>query len=232
MCGNIYLEIARSCLDNWYTDMPEREKEALLSRADFDELESYIGAKGSIEAAIKGFNNGCRAAMLPDYFFLSPDSFMQEVIIGDQNSQDWQKHFDKIKYSATFKDPYYLAEASVLALDTIHNEWVKANTEKYFDQKRKNKRFMFMPLPLIGWTEARKDLLFLMPILNVVGFKLSEDDIRDTYDYMCRKFSFDELVDFIKELGDTYESLDKRIIRSIRRDSIARTIATQCLDVA
>ena len=232
MCGKIYLEIAKNCLDNWYADMPEEEKSALLKRADFDELESYIGARESIEAAIRGFNDGCRMACLPDYFYLMPEEFMEEAIISDQVSARWQKHLDEISYSVLFKDQYYLCKAVVFALDRIHNTWVKNNVSKFFDENRKEKRFMFMPLPVIGWKEARKDLLFLMPILEAVGFNLKEEWIEETYKMMVKKFEHDELVDFIVELGDTYDSLDDSIKEQVKNRKVAEQIATQCQKAA
>lgn len=232
MCGQIYLEVAKNCLENWYPDMPEKERSALLARADFEELETYIGAKSSIEAAITGFNKGCQAIRLPDYFYL-PDDFVEKVIFNNDTDGIYTYKIEEICYSAAFKDPCLLSTAVVLMLNTIHDEWVAHNTKKFFDESRKEKRFMFMPLMLIGWNEARKDLIFLMPLLDKLGFHLEEEDIKARYNEMRKKFEFEELVTmFTENLQDLYKPLDSSIIEAVKDEDVARLIARQCIDAA
>ena len=90
-----------------------------------------------------------------------------------------------------------------------------------------------MPLMLIGWNEARKDLIFLMPLLDKLGFGLDEETIKVRYNEMRKKFEFEELVTVLTEsLQDLYEPLDSSIIEAVKDEDIARLIAKQCIDAA
>ena len=63
-------------------------------------------------------------------------------------------------------------------LSDVHNQWVKDNEKKFFDPKRENKMYQFMPLSLIGFEEAKSDLLFVEPILKACGYK---EDFESTH---------------------------------------------------
>ena len=237
MCGKIYLEIAKNCLNNWYPDMPEEKKTELLERGDFDELESYIGAETSIRAAIRGFNWGCHYRHLPDYFWLEMDEFWEEKIRNEKNGGQIEKDIRNIAYSSMFKDPVAKCWVTIDALGAIHNSWIRTNPEKYFDKKRRDKRFMFMPVEFIGWEEAKKDLIFLAPILEAIGFEVYEDLLEEIYKKARERFVFSRKEGMVKyvthRIVNRFKDLemDDRIIKSIRRKDVAQEIVTQFLAV-
>lgn len=162
--GKIYLEVARRALDAWYGDMPEAEKTALLSKGDFDELELLIGARASIET-------GCFAIReeLEKSEVGLPADFADTVLWSETPKGDLGEKIADIAAKGFFESSK--ANIAYAAIDMIHQMWVvdQTNASKFFDERRKDKRFMFLRTELIGWDEAEKDLIFVEDALRLLG---------------------------------------------------------------
>lgn len=73
-------------------------------------------------------------------------------------------------------------------LESVHTDWIKNNSKKFFDEKRVDKMYQFMPLELIGFKEAKADILFLAPILEAAGFKVDDKRLEKAYEARQQKF--------------------------------------------
>lgn len=188
--NNVYREIAKNALKNWngLTEEDATEKTTNLTE---QELEENVGARSSIKSAIYGI-----------YGALAE----RGIVNGDNRVYDEGFGFDISEIKAGERETYFavfrrekgdeafknLAEKLEMVedkekftldvLSNIHNDWVEGNVAKLRDPSRKNKRYQAMPLELIGFDEAKSDLLFLEPILNASGMEVNEERLKEAYD--------------------------------------------------
>ena len=166
--GMVYIEVAKKYFEQWYPDMKKKEKDAIFSRRDFDEIESYIHAKEYIEAAIDGI----------EYEFLHiwgctlPDGYTNHILFNDQLSKHGRKVLQSLRGTLAYAAPELHDSMVLSALITVHKYWVTHNTDKFFDPERADRQYMFMPLLYIGWEETKKDLIFVEPIADHLGLSL------------------------------------------------------------
>ena len=172
--GTIYEQIANTCLTEWYPDMSESDRKALLERGDFEEVEGYIGAKNSIDAAIESIGES-----LERYQVFLPADFSDVVYFSDTPNADVEKLTIKINKNIC---EYTMASIAFEALHKIHLRWIDDNKDKFFDPKRREKRFMFLPIEMISWEEALKDYVFLRPILQLLCIRPETYAIQKFYE--------------------------------------------------
>ena len=186
--NNVYREIAKNALKNW-NGLSDEEAAEKTSSATFEELEMNVGAKNSIHSAVRGI---CDALAKRNLLTKAEDD---NDLLPEED--EWHKTvpaletsiFKQEKSDGAFKD---LAEKLekvedkenfVLdVLSDIHKDWIEDNIRKLRDPSRMNKRYQAMPLELIGFQEAKSDLLFVEPILNASGLELDEQKLKDAYD--------------------------------------------------
>lgn len=156
--GKVYENIASECLRNWYPDMSASERRALLQRGDFEEIEALIGAKESIEEAAHAIR---RALEKADLFL--PLDFVDVVLWSDEPNTALNDARYKILTRGLSDEAK--AEIAMSAIEAVHDSWVICNSEKFFDEERKDKRYMFLRTEMIGVDEAMKDYIFVEPIM-------------------------------------------------------------------
>ena len=67
-----------------------------------------------------------------------------------------------------------------LIMDTlfhVHDGWVKDNVKKFNAREKKHQH---MPSELIGWNEAKADLLFVRPIFEAAGIEVNEEELEQS----------------------------------------------------
>lgn len=110
-------------------------------------------------------------------------------------------------------------ESVLEILSTIHNEWVKNNSNNFLKVndkgERRNKERQFVPLELLDWGEVQSDLLFLKPILEASGIELDEKQLRDRFEVVQQEFlidngitSHEKLVEFLSKGAKSYPALE------------------------
>lgn len=110
-------------------------------------------------------------------------------------------------------------ESVLEILSTIHNEWVKNNSNNFLKVndkgERRNKERQFVPLELLDWGEVQSDLLFLKPILEASGIELDEKELRDRFEVVQQEFlidngitSHEKLVEFLSKGAKSYPALE------------------------
>ena len=110
-------------------------------------------------------------------------------------------------------------ESVLEILSTIHDEWVKNNSNNFLKVndkgERRNKERQFVPLELLDWGEVQSALLFLKPILEASGIELDEKELRDRFEVVQQEFlidngitSHEKLVEFLSKGAKSYPALE------------------------
>lgn len=99
-----------------------------------------------------------------------------------QIKSDWQE-------SAFFLEKYLKDGHSVIdLLSKVHDDWVKENPHKFNMTEREDKKFQHLPFEMIGWNEARADLLIAKPILKFLKIEIDEKELEKEYNQKVVKF--------------------------------------------
>lgn len=171
--NNVYREIAKNALENWNgLSSEEAEKEA--SEKSVDELEGSVYAMGSIESA----TNGIFSALEKRGIYSNADDgkkVVDAVINSDKTAKPFENLSEKLEKVGD-KENFVLD-----VLSSIHDQWVEDNAKKLADPARENKRYQGMPLELIGYKEAKSDLLFVQPILEASGMDIDDEKLKEAY---------------------------------------------------
>ena len=105
-------------------------------------------------------------------------------------------------------------ELIISALSEIHDGWVRKH-EYRFGEEGRDKKYQHMPLELIGFKEAKIDLLFLSPILEFCGVTVNLKELEQAYNAAVIKFfqergitTSEDLVPFIQKGAEFYKALE------------------------
>lgn len=186
--NNVYREIAKNALKNW-NGLSDEEATEKAGSATFEQLEDVVGAKKSVESAVRGIYDA-----LAKRGIITKAEDDNDIL---ESEDDWHKDvpalqsavFKQEKTNNTFKN---LAEKlanvedkenfTLDILSGIHEGWIEDNIWKLRSPSRMDKRYQAMPLELIGFDEAKSDLLFVEPILNAGGMEIDEQKLKEAYD--------------------------------------------------
>ena len=163
-----YKRIAKDALVNW-NGLTEAEAMIIANIQPVEDLEKSVGALGSVTHAVEGI---AREISLTEE---EQKEFLDAVINGPVDSPI----FEIVSKQAEGFTP----EQELSVLEAIHDEWVIDNSnDKTFEKKvNKGQLRQYAPLELIGWNEAKSDLLFLNPILESIGVKIEEKTLSESY---------------------------------------------------
>ena len=205
-----YQEVAKAALINW-NGLSEEEATEKIQTESVQELEGQVYAMGSMKYAVVGI---AKQIGLDDD---EATKFFEAVINGPED--------DKIFGLVGERMQGFSDEQILEVLSTIHDGWVADNSsEKTFNKKVERQQLrQYAPFDLIGWNEAKSDLLFLSPILASVDVQVDEETLAQAYhtrvaNYMEEKKinSQDDLTALIQQGRDYYpalpEDLDARLL--------------------
>jgi len=127
-------------------------------------------------------------------------------------------------------------------LSDIHDNWVKDNSgEQAFQKKTERQQLrQYAPLEIIGWNEAKSDLLFLTPILSSIGVPAPTRGLEGLKNLKkLENAYYEKLSSFLAEKGtnltelvsrgkDFYPALPDELAQKIV--PIAGTVANQIVD--
>ena len=195
----VYKQIAKEALMNW-NGLSEEEATNEVREASNEELESQIYAQGSIDYALKGiqkWGNELGHKRLNNINInVIGDSDIEDIKFAIMNSSVDSKIFWEFKEKKLWPGYDYEGDLrndlTLTALSYIHDGWVKDNEKKFMSR---DKKYQHMPIELIGWDEAKSDLLFLRPILKSMGINPSDKELEKAYDNRVK--------DFFREKGIT-----------------------------
>ena len=190
----------------------------LVNSKTYAELDQTTYASGSVEAAKKGIEK----------HLLQIGQLDSEYITGDKHAPEGYFYSMGDKVVVNFDSEEELCDAIVKILEEIHDKWVVDNAKKYDRDKEKNDKRLYQHLPtaLIGLDEVAKDLMFLAPILEKMGYpvgKMQENEwgafvpspaIAEAYQRYVNKYkaahgitSEVDLENHIKNIASTYDAL-------------------------
>ncbi len=217
-----YQKIAKSALMKWY-ELSEEEANYKIENESVEELESQVDAKGSIQHAIMGIAKECSLSNEDAVALLTA------VVNGPENAEILAMVADKAKG---------FTNTNILnLLSAIHDGWVKDNSsEKTFQKKVDRKQLrQYAPLELIGWNEAKSDLLFLSPILESIGVPVDEKTLEESYHERAEKYMSDkkigtkkDLVKLLQQGREYYEALPEDLAE--RLTPVIGDMADQMID--
>lgn len=179
-----YYQVAKQALMNW-NGLTEEQADKLIEESSFEEIESQVYAQGSMTYAISSIG---KSLGLTDE---ETKQFADEVFGRTSNQEIISMSlYEKLKKFTNDKDkktmPSFLSEidsnmATLItdAMEAVHDGWVEDNAKHFFTKKADRKQqYQFLPLDLIGWDEAKSDLLFIKPIIEYIGGYVNEEEIK------------------------------------------------------
>lgn len=173
-----YTVIAKNALMKWEC-LTEEEAQKQVENSTFNELENKISATGSIHNSVIGICSYIgREDLIPS---------IESVMLGKDEGK-YKSEMAEVKKALQNVDKNDLA---IYCLQVIHDCWVVNNSSKFNIMGREGKRFQHLPLEMIGWEEAKIDLMFLQPVLetcmddptavNTVSLHAKYDEVVKTF---------------------------------------------------
>lgn len=211
----VYKQIARDALMSW-NGLSEEEATKKVEKSSNEELEQQVYAEGSIDYAIKGFQKYSQEYsqeyLKNKHGYGEPitehdvELFKEVVMTGKYRYGDTKDFYEIMRTKMGLNLDRTDAEKMVLSvLSTIHDGWVKDNQKKFF---ARDKKYQHMPIELIGWKEAKSDLLFLKPMLEEMHimefypYLSTEKDLESAYNERVQAFLEEKGITDVSELSE------------------------------
>lgn len=175
-----YYQAAKEALMKW-NGLTEEEADKMIAESSFEEIEAQVDAKSSMTSAAKSIGkslglNEKEISQFIDEIFGRTES----TEISDELCNRLKKATLTVFRSTPEKSMHELV---VDAMEAVHDNWIKDKAGLFFNKKaEKEQQFQYLPLELIGWDEAKSDLLFIKPIIERIGGYIgkAESDISPT----------------------------------------------------
>ena len=195
--GIPYYKVAKEALMSW-NGLSEEEATKILKSSSFEEIEGQVWAKGSMDYAIDSIAN---SLMLSD----EDSQELSNLVYQGGESNIKNTCFQKlIELSGTkYKDVHSDEMMNNIIMDTlfsVHDGWVKDNQKKFMARDKKHQH---MPSELIGWKEAKADLLFIRPIFEALDIKVNEEELEQVYNDRIKEFFLDRKIMTSRNLSDS-----------------------------
>jgi hypothetical protein len=120
---------------------------------------------------------------------------------------------------------------AVDALTAIHDGWVEREAHQFNGKKAtREQQYQYLPIEMLGWHEAKSDLLFVAPALEAIGVTVDEKTLRQEYnDRAIDVLSQGELEDVILSGCNGYSQHWTQEIADAMGDSnfVANTLVPQ-----
>ncbi len=171
-----YYKVAKEALMNW-NGMSEQEANDFIKNSSFEEIEAQVGAKKSIQYAIDGI---AKTVGLSEY----EKNALEGMVFEGKESIFAEKD---IRNKVVEHIP---VDVLMDTMASVHDGWVKDNESKFFKRDRK---YQHMPFEMIGWKEAKSDLLFVKPIFDAMKVGISRP-LEYDYNRRSRKFFLDRKI--------------------------------------
>lgn len=171
-----YRKVAKEAIMSW-NGASEAEATAAIESQSYDDLESQCYATGSMESGIKGILKYLQEQGI-DTSDINPDDLHSDVFGPKEATETVAQTGALAALGEKIKGVENPEALVVDTLSTIHDDWSRGAARKFFQREKKHQH---MPIELIGWKEAKADLLFLKPILEGAGVEVSDEQLQLSY---------------------------------------------------
>ncbi len=183
-----YYNVAKQALINW-NKLSEEEADKIIGEQTCSQLEVNAHAKGSIDYAIRTIANQSpvskfgKESELADFVYDGGESAIIDSMkkdaefMKDPNMPQLERNNMRKRYNNMIIDTLF----------AVHDGWVqdKENVKKFNAREKKHQH---MPSELIGWEEAKADLLFIRPIYEAAGIEVNEEELEQVYNDRVKEF--------------------------------------------
>ena len=239
-----YRQVAKQAFKNWYEKTEDEAMEIVLNEK-FENIEKGDGsprfginewwgvsACSSMKAAID---------IIADKAELSEnrrEEFADVVFAKDDVTMDLY-HETVFRFIAARFNIDRIDLDVIDILSAVHDVWVSNYSKKFMEAGREHKRYQHLPIELIGFEQAKLDLLFVEPILDALGIKVSEEELSAAYDNHVAKFFCDNklkdketLKNYILNIDEHYSPIDKynNPKNTENPEEVAKQMADQVID--
>lgn len=172
-----YYQVAREALIKW-NGLTEEQAEKIIAESSFEEIEGQVYAQGSMTHAVNaiGRNLGLNEEEISQF---------ADEVFGRTDSTEMMERLQKELGKANFGELLSSKQNNMpkLVVDTmeaVHDGWVEDNAKLFFTKKAdRGQQYQYLPLELIGWDEAKSDLLFIKPIIHSIGVYADDAEIKE-----------------------------------------------------
>lgn len=226
--GLLYRCIARNCFEKCYPEMSKHLVDEILIRGDIDEIESCVAVREKLKVVITVLDS----ILTKDNIKMAKDAF-DVLLYSETPEYDLEEIMIEIglrKYDLASK-----VEMNITLVSALHDNWVSLNSDKFFYETREDRRFMFMPLELVGFNEMLNNYLYVKDIAHLFDFGVDMVELEKGYyearrSFMERNSLHDEndLTNYVMRAD--YNPLEQDIVCILRTDKeVARAVAKQII---
>lgn len=196
-----YYQVAKKALMNW-NGLSEEEATKIISTQSFDQIDSQVYAKGSMDYAIEGMKiflglSDKDTEELSTFVYEGNQSKIMKLI---KENEDISNRLEKKSNAQSIDNVKSLTNELIIdTLFHVHDGWVKDNVKKFNAREKKHQH---MPSELIGWKEAKADLLFVRPIFEAAGIQVDEDKLEQVYNGRVKEFFLNKGIENARSLSD------------------------------
>lgn len=176
-----YRVVGIKALMEW-NHMSEEDATKAVMTLTHDELEHETRATNSMKYGVEGIS---RCLGLTK----SQAEAFEKAVLGQDNPEmtpEQIKTLEMVKSKITPNTNVYAL--ALYTLKNIHDHWVEDNPTKFTRPDRPQKKYQHLPIQMIGWEDAKLDLLFLSPILDSLGVEMNEIALHLVYEKKVKEF--------------------------------------------
>ena len=202
-----YYQVAQQALMNW-NGLSEEQAQKIVLEQSFQEVDSQVYAKGSMDYAIDGMCKFMSEKMdllvlegdkkeLADFVYNGGKSGIAEELESMSAFANGTRGLPGKEYPKTKS---LLDNMIMDTLFAVHDGWVQDNVKKFNAREKKHQH---MPSELIGWKEVKADLLFVRPIFEAAGVQVNEEELEQVYNGRVKEFFLDHGIQTARNLSDS-----------------------------
>lgn len=174
-----YFQVVTEALVKW-NELSQEAAEDIVQKESMEKLNEMTG--GSLNSVMDAINSLSTSMELSE---IEREEFTKEIL-GQTDSTEISDRLKKdmkiIRAIAGERELDVDSDIAIEALRAVHDGWVERNTDQFFTKKQdREQQYQYLPLELIGWNEAKSDLLFVAPILKSMGVEVSEIELKMEY---------------------------------------------------
>ena len=187
-----YYQVAREALIKW-NGLTDEQADKIIEESSFEEIESQVYAQGSMTYAVNAIGkklglNDEEIARFADEVFGRKDS---TEMMGKLHKELGKANFGEYLSNKQNNMPKLIVDT----MEAVHDGWVEDNAKIFLTKKAdRGQQYQYLPLELIGWDEAKSDLLFIKPIINAIGGYVDEAEVKEE----CNR----RTIEFFKRYSD------------------------------